>query len=128
MRGIETKVLLILYQTCIVTSLLHNGESWTLSPTEEDKIDRIGIRAIKQLFSLPTTTPSAAVLFNFGLLYFTQALDMMRFMFLHKILNRNSEHWTKKMLNHLQAQNIGWAKSIQEKLIEYGLETDWDTI
>ena len=33
--------------------------------------------------------------------------------------------WTNKMLHHLHSQNKGWAKSINEKLHEYNLETDW---
>ena len=123
MKGIETKVLLALYETSIVSSLVHNGESWTLSPTEETQINQIGIKAIKRLFSLPTSTPSAAVLFNLGLLYMTQVVDKMRFIFLHKVSVR-----TKQMLSQLQSFGIDWAKNIQEKLIEYELETDWEII
>ena len=52
----------------------------------------------------------------------------MRFLFLHKILNRPCDHWTKQMLKHLQSLGIGWAKNIQEKLNEYELETDWEKI
>ena len=52
----------------------------------------------------------------------------MRFIFLHKVLARPSDHWTKQMLSHLQSLGIGWAKDIQEKLIEYELETDWEII
>ena len=37
MRGVESKVLLILFQKCIETSLLNNSESWTLSKTEEQQ-------------------------------------------------------------------------------------------
>ena len=128
MRGIETKVLLVLYETCIVSSLLHNGESWTLSQADENQIDQIGIRSLKRLFNLPTTTPSAAILFNLGLLYLTQTIDKMRFMYLHKIMNRTSDHWTKRMLTHLQDLNLGWAKNIQAKLVEYELELNWDNM
>ena len=53
MRGIETKVLLVLYETSVLPSLTNNCESWTLSKTEEGQIDKIGIRTIKRLFNLP---------------------------------------------------------------------------
>ena len=49
-------------------------------------------------------------------------------MYLHKILQRSEEHWTRKMLLHLQTLNIGWAKIINEKLNEYELEQDWNQI
>ena len=49
-------------------------------------------------------------------------------MYLHKILKRNDEHWTKKMLSHLRSQKIGWAENICQKLSDYGLEEDWTKI
>lgn len=128
MRGIESKVLLTLYETCIIPSLLNNCESWTLSKTEEEQIDKIGIRTAKRLFGLPTTTPSAAIIFNLGLLYTTQAVDKKRFIYIHKILNRGDNHWTKKMFFHLQSLKKGWVKNIEGKLAEYNLETNFEVI
>ena len=49
-------------------------------------------------------------------------------MYLHKILNREQEHWTKKMLIHLQSENLEWAKNMEKKLNEYQLEPDWNII
>ena len=126
MRGIETKAILELYEKCILTSILFNAESWTL--TEEKQIDKTLIQEIKRLFGLPITTLSAAVIFNFGLLYATQIVDQKRFIFLHKILSREDDHWTKLMLNHLQSIKAGWAKQTADKLREYGLETNWNAI
>ena len=128
MRGIETKAILELYEKCIITSFLFNAESWTLTLTEERRIDKTLIQAMKRLFGLPTTTPSTAIIFNFGLLYATQIVDQKRFIFLHKILSREDDHWTRLMLTHLQSINAGWAKQITEKLETYKLETNWNTI
>ena len=128
MRGMESTVLLTLYESCIIPSLLNNCESWTLSKSEEEQIDKIGIRTVKRLFGLPTTTPSAAIIYNLGLLYATQAVDKKRLTYLHKVLNRKVDHWTTKMLYHLQAIEKGWASNIKEKLVKYNLETDWEVI
>ena len=49
-------------------------------------------------------------------------------MYLHKILNRDKEHWTQKMLYQLRENDLGWAKNIMTKLTEYQLETDWEKI
>ena len=124
MRGVESRVLVILFEKCIMTSLLNNSESWTLCKTEEEQIYKIGIKTI----NLPTTTPSAAIIHSFGILYMTQAVDMRRFMYLHKVLNREDQHWTKVMLDHLNILQIGWAKNVNEELIQYQLETDWNKI
>ena len=128
MRGIETNVILELYDKCVIPSFLNNAESWTLTLTEEKQIDKVCIQAVKRLFNLPSTTPSPAIIFSFGLLYATQILDQKRLIYLHKLITRENNHWTLLMLNHLKAQGIGWAKNIEEKLISYGLETNWDII
>ena len=49
-------------------------------------------------------------------------------MYFHKLLTRNEENWTRKMLHHLHDRNTGWAKSLIEKLTEYRLEPDWEKI
>ena len=58
----------------------------------------------------------------------SQEIDKKRLMFLHKILQRNPNHWTNKMLRHLQNRDLGWAKNIREKLTAYELEDDWAKI
>ena len=125
MRGVEAKVLLILYERSIIPSLINNCESWTLSTSEEEQLDRIGIRALQRLFCLPTTTPNSAVLYSLGQMYVTQEVDRKRLMFLHKVLTREASHWTNKMLLHLKNHNLGWAQNIQKKLTQYKMETDW---
>ena len=72
MRGIGTKVTLDLYEKSVLTSFLTNAESWTLTATEDKEIDRIGIQAVKRLFNLPITTPSAAIIFSFCSSYFSR--------------------------------------------------------
>ena len=66
------------------TRLINNCESWTLTTTEEEQVDKIGINVLKRLFSLPTTTPNPAIIFSLGQLYVTQEIDKKRFMFLHQ--------------------------------------------
>ena len=128
MRGIETKVILSLYETCVLPCLLNNAESWTLSISEEKKLDTIGIKLVKRLFGLPTTSPNVSVIFTFGLLYITQVIDKKRFIYLHKILTHPETQWTHKVFLELIRLDIGWARNILEKLNEYDLETDLECI
>ena len=128
MRKIETKTILELYERCVIPSFLNNAESWTLSTQEEKELDKLGIQILKRLFNLPERTPSPAIIYSFGTLYITQEIDLKKFMYFHKILKRENDHWTKKMLCHLKSLDIGWAKIIQDKLRDYNLEQDWDKI
>ena len=128
MKAIESSVILKLYDACITPSFLNNAESWCLSDSEETELDKLGIRILKRLFSLPEKTPNPAIIHSFGVLYTTQQIDQKKFMFLYKILQRTEDHWTKKMLFHLKTLNKGWAKKIQTKLAYYELEQDWEKI
>ena len=119
MRNIETRTILKLYETCIIPSFLNNAESWTLLTSEENELDKLGIRILKRLFNPPEKNPSPAVIHSFGTLYITQQIDQMKFMYLHTILRRESDHWTKKMIYHLRDLNLGWSKNIVKKLEEY---------
>ena len=69
---------------------------------------------------MATSTPSTAILPSFGVLYRTQIVDKRRFIYLHKILNRETNHWTQKMLLHLKEQNTGWAQTIGKKQLQFG--------
>ena len=128
MKEIEAKVILDLYESCVIPSFLNNAESWTLSTSDESELDKLGIRTLKRLFDLPEKTPSSAVIYSLGTLYLTQKIDSMKFVYLQKLLKRHDEHWTKKMLIHLKSLEMGWAKNICQKLSDYNLEEDWNKI
>ena len=53
---------------------------------------------------------------------------MMKFLYLQKILQRNNEHWTKRMPLLLASLDLGWARNIRQKLKDYKLEEDWTKI
>ena len=55
-------------------------------------------------------------------------VDQIQFMYLYRLLTRNPAHWTHRTLLHHHEQNVAWAKHISNKLTEYELETDWNTI
>ena len=128
MRGIQTEVILKLYESSIIPSLLNNAESWTLTRKDETRLDQIGIRAIKRLFGLPTTSPNAAIIHTFGIFYITQIVDKKKFLYLHKLLTGDQGRWKSKMTHTMAAKNIGWVTNMNEKLSEYELETDWSVI
>ena len=94
MHGIETRVILELYEKFALTAFLNNSESWTLSTAEEKEVDKLGIQAIKRLFNLPSKTPTVAIIYSLGLTYTTQIIDQRKFMYLHKILNKEEQNWT----------------------------------
>ena len=128
MEKIQNQVILRLHETVVVPTLLTNAESWTLTASEEKLCDQIEAGVLKSMFGLPQTFPNSALIFATGSLYASIRIDQKRFLFLHKILTREADHWTRHMLKVLDDMNTGWPKNIREKLEVYDLEKDWDNI
>ena len=128
LRRIETKIILELHEKVILAALLTNAEAWTLGKGEKDEIERVEIQTLKMLFDLPAHTPTPAILHSFGTIFTSLRIERKRMMYLHRLISKHDSSWVKKaffILNHL---NIGWAKSINDALINLSLPTDFLTI
>ena len=128
LRGIETAILLELHEKIIVSGLLSNAESWTLTRGNKDELDKVELQALKQLFDLPAHAPTPGIMYMLGTTYTRHRIDKKRLMYLHRVINNSNETWTKKTLMTLDNMNIGWSRSIRETLSEYGLPTNFDEI
>ena len=95
-EGIETSVLLELHEKINIPSLLSNSESWILNKGEQTELEKIELQTLKNLFDLPIHTPTAAIMYSFGTLYSKFRVDERQMLYLHRILNRDETHWTKK--------------------------------
>ena len=85
-RGVETRVILILYEKSAIPSLINNCESWTLSPAEESQVDKIGIIGYSISLQQHLMQQSSSV----------SASSMYLHMYLQKLLTRDGNHWTNK--------------------------------
>ena len=128
LKKVETSVLLELHDKVNIPSLLMNAESWNLNTGEKTEIDKIEINALKSLFDLPLHMPTPAIRFAFGTLYTEIHIDKKRLLYLHKLVTRDTTHWTQRALTTLEELNIGWAKSIKDTLESYKLPTEFHTI
>ena len=123
-REIATPVLLELHETVNLSALLTNSESWNLNKSERDLLEKIEIQAIKQLFDLSAHTPTPALIYTFGLLYTSLRMEQRQLTYMWKVLNRNSQHWTHKVMTHTMEKNIGWGRNIIDTLRKHNLPTD----
>ena len=120
--------MLELHEKINVPSLLINAEAWDLTMTEQKEIEQIETSTLKSLFNLPLKTPTPAIFYTFGLLYTDVRIHKRQLLYLHRILNRDENHWTNKTLMTLKELNIGWFKSIKTTLVKYELEQDFTII
>ena len=117
-----------LHEKINVSGLLTNAEAWTLLKGERKDLDQIELSTIKNLFDLPVNTPNPGIIYTLGLLYANIRVDQRQFMYLHKVLNRDASHWTRKSLQTLTDLNIGWYKNLNCILEEYQLTKDFEQI
>ena len=128
LHRIETAVILEFFEKKCIPGLLNNAESWNLSKKEEKDIEKIEIQALKYLFDLPIHMPTIAIIYSFGLLYTTQRIDQKQLIYLHRLLQRGDDDWSKKFLQRLRDKKVGWFVRISDTLQKYNLPTDFHTI
>ena len=128
LHRIETSVLLELHEKINIPSLLSNSESWILNKGDQREFEKVELQSLKNLFDLPIHTPTAAIMYSFGTVYASYRVDERKLMYLHRILNREESHWTRKTLSILETLEIGWSKNIKEILRNYELPSEYTTI
>ena len=128
MNRIGAKIALELHEVVTIPTLLYNSETWTLSKTEKNFMNRAEIYAIKKVLGLPKTTPTAGIVLSTGIMFTSIRIEMKQLIFLQKILKKEESHWTRLTLMALKDENHGWAKQITELLHAWGLEEEWTEI
>ena len=128
MKRIETKTLLQLHEAITIPSILINCESWTLSKTDRNSLDKLEIWAFKKLLGLPITTPTAAVMFESRAPYTSIRVINRQLMYLHTLLRRDEQDWYKKNLLSITRDGVGWGKYIPQILKECDITLSFDEI
>ena len=128
MKKMGSKTLIDLHEIINIPSLLNNAESWVLNEGDIKQLEKIELWCLKRILNLPPTTPTAALRYETNTLLVKMRIDKIQLLYLHKVLSRVDDHWTKHILNTLNAMNIGWSVEINKRLKEYQLETNWSKI
>ena len=128
MKTLEMETLFKLYETVNMPILLHNSETWIMTKTDKQSLEKIDMWSLKKMISLPITTPSPAIKYETGTLYIQVKIDIKQMMFLWKILQKPSTSWQYQTLHELDRYNIGWAKQIRVTLSEYDIDQNWSEI
>ena len=111
-----------------ITGLLNNAETWNLNKGDTELLEKSEIQSIKHLFDLPLHTPNTAIIHTFGTLYTKQRIDQKQLLYLHRIMSRDTTHWTRMTLTTLKDKNIGWYANNINTLTENQLPTDFTVI
>ena len=66
----------------------------------------------KRLIGLPQTTLTAGIVYTTGSLFASIRVEIRQLTYLHKVLQRPKDHWTKVTLKILDDKGLGWARQI----------------
>ena len=124
----ETAVLLELHEKVNVVTLLTNCESWTLLQREINALETAEIQCLKSMFDLPVKTPTPGIMFTLGTLFTRFRIIQKQLIYLQRVLQRQPEHWTRKILTILIDLNIGWYRYINEILKKFRLTQNAEEI
>lgn len=128
MKRIGMKVILQLHESETIPAFLYNAETWTLSKTEKKMLDMAETQAWKRMIGLPQTTPTAGIILTTGSLFASIRIEVKQLLFLHRILKKQDDHWTKTTLLSLKQHDCGWAKQICNLLEQWELPQEWADI
>ena len=128
MGKIALSASLKLHEIVTIPMMTYNCETWIMTQSDVKELEKMELWALKRLLNLPKTTPTAGVRYETKTLFAEIRIDEKQFLYLHKILKRDTSHWTHHMLKILDAHSIGWATQIRRKIHDYGLEESWHMI
>ena len=128
MKRMGMKVILQLHESESIPAFLYNAETWTLTKTEKMMLDKAEIQAWKRMIGLPQTTPTAGIILTTGSLFTSIRIEVKQLLYLHRILLKEDDHWTKTTLLSLKQHECGWAKQISKLLELWELPEDWADI
>ena len=110
----------------IQPKLILNSESWN-QITDEDlkELEKIYSQSLKRLLHLPYSTPTKGLYSEMGILSIKSQIIKKRLMFLHRILNKNENTLSRKIM--LEQENLpgnNWLKTTQDQLKELNIQND----
>ena len=98
MKRMGMQVILQLHKSESIPAFLYNAETWTLTKTEKTMLDKAEIQAWKRMIGLPQITPTAGIILTTGSLFTSIRIEVKQLLYLHRILLKEDDHWTKTTL------------------------------
>ena len=123
LQRMRTKNILQLHETFTISAILTNCETWTLTKTDRNKLDKMEIWAYKKLLGLPVTTPTAAVIFETRSMFTSIRVINKQLKYLHIVLSRSDVDLCKRSMLDEIKNSSGWGAYIMKILDECELPT-----
>ena len=118
-----TDARIFLYQKTVVLSITYNLEMWTkLRICDQERIERVQSKAIKQMFNLPQGTPYWGLLAETGIRPIQSIIEYHRMMFFHKVLNGGDSLSADIIRSHDELATETWTSETKKIGKKYNLD------
>ena len=124
-------VMLLLYRTMFLATMLFNAEAW--SHMTSDNIQKLKVEQLKYLkrtMAVPTSTPNCFVYLELGVLPIDSEIDLRQLNFLHHILNLEHDDPVRRVYHELRkfAHEKNWSNNIHDTLNKYTINMEDEEI
>ena len=125
------EMMLLMYKTVFLQSVLHNSEAWSnLRKSEIEILQVAQLKYLKRTMKVPGSATNTGVFLELGILPIKHEINKRQLNFLHHILNLSTNDPVLKMYHQQQLlpYEINWANTIKSTINMYGIEMDQDQI
>ena len=125
--GFSTEARLLLYEKTMIPVITYNLEVWTkLGKKEIERIERIQAMALKQLLSLPQSTPYWALLGEIGMWPLQDRVNYHRMMLLQNMITSDDDRLGKVIMEDQRKNEKEGSCYMETKEIceRYGMQID----
>ena len=125
------EVALILRGSLLISSLLCNSESWyNVTKTELDLLESVDLHFLRQILNVPKSTPKEMLFLEMGCLPLRHMIRKRRIMFLHYILNQDSNSMLYRflMIQNKSRKKKDWIVQVMTDLKELEMDENFEDI
>ena len=120
-------VLVLLYKTVFLMSVLFNAQTWTnITKTQFDQLRTVQLKFLKRMVMTPDATPNAFTFLEFGILPVEYEVHKRQLVFLHHVLTlpQNDPVYKLYKQQKLLKYEQNWANNIESLLLQYSLQSE----
>ena len=121
----------LLRETLFMNAFLWNMETWyNIRKSDYEEIEKIDRILIKRILGVPSSTPSALLYLELGLVPLKYIIQARRLTFLRYILSRKEDDLLLKffMAQMREPSKNDWCQTVKDDLQEFQIELNFDQI
>ena len=103
-----------LIKTCLIPSLLYGAEAWILNKPELSTLERTVTQILRLTLQVPTSTPSAALYMDLGIMPIEGTIDTRCLNYYRKITAKRDTFLAKRVVD-TQANYYSYAQKLAER-------------